>query len=266
MTLDMLARSEAPAGVAVGTLARREARRMVRHPAYLLMLSYFLVLGGAEAADVGLPSRTTVHEILTMIALMYFGVTTFFAANLVASSARRAHAESQLAAAPTTAQSRTLATCLGVLGPTAVAAAVATAIWIVQTAGETLPRAMAPAELATIPLCTLGAGLLGVATARWLPWPGAPLIVLIAVIAWVFAVAEKDTVWWTTPWTMSPNFYDTVGLHAGSQWWHAAYLLGLSLLAGLAALLRYPSHRRPLLVLAAVLWIGTLAACWAQLP
>jgi hypothetical protein len=44
------------------------------------------------------------------------------------------------------------------------------------------------------------------------------------------------------------------------------YLFGLSLLAGVAALLRYRPHRRLLLAFAAVAWIGTIAACWAQLP
>jgi len=41
---------------------------------------------------------------------------------------------------------------------------------------------------------------------------------------------------------------------------------GLSLLAGVAALLRHRPHRRLLLAFAAVAWIGTIAACWAQLP
>jgi hypothetical protein len=46
MTLDMV--GSAPAGAAVGTLARREARRTVRHPVYLVLLLYFVVLGWAE--------------------------------------------------------------------------------------------------------------------------------------------------------------------------------------------------------------------------
>jgi hypothetical protein len=53
---------------------------------------------------------------------------------------------------------------------------------------------------------------------------------------------------------------------AGSHAWHAVYLFGLSLLAGVAALLRHRPHRRLLLALAAVAWIGTIAACRAQLP
>lgn len=65
---------------------------------------------------------------------------------------------------------------------------------------------------------------------------------------------------------MSPGYYDDVPMAAGSQSWHAVYLLGLGLLAAVAALLRYPSYRRPLLALGVALWIGTFAACWAQLP
>ncbi len=53
---------------------------------------------------------------------------------------------------------------------------------------------------------------------------------------------------------------------SGSHAWHAVYLLGLSLLAAVAALLRYPSYRRPLLALGVVLWFGTVGAAWAQLP
>jgi hypothetical protein len=261
MTLTMT--THAPA---IGTLARREAWRMVRHPVYLFVLVYVLLVSGIEAVDLGLPSRDTMRSVLDSFGLMFFGIATFFAANLVASSARRARAESQLAAAPTSAQTRTLATCLGVLGPTAVAAGFATLIWLIEHVGTDLPLAQGPAALAVIPLCTLGGGLLGVAAAQWLPWPGAALIVVVAMIAWVVAAGNNVDLRWTSPWTMSPEFHDDFLLTAGSQVWHAVYLLGLGLLAGVAALLRYPSHRRPLLALGAALWIGTLAAYWAQLP
>ena len=116
-----------------------------------------------------------------------------------------------------------------------------------------------------IPLCTLGGGLLGVAAAGWLPWRGAPLIVLFGLIAWVVAVFDRGDLRWTAPWSMTPEFADEL-LLPGSHLWHAVYLLGLGLLAAVAALLRYPSYRRPLLALGGALWIGTLAACWAQLP
>lgn len=263
MTLDVATRT--PAGVAVGTLARREAWRIVRHPVYLLLLVYFGLIGGVELSP-GLPSRETAQDFLEIVGLLWLGPATFFAANLVASSARRGHAESQLAAAPTSAQTRTLAVCLAVLGPTAAAAGFAAVLWLVDHAGPTLDGALGPAELASLPMCTLGAGLLGVAVARWLPWRGVALLVILVLVAWVVAVGNRDGLRWTQPWTVSPKFFDNVGLGAGSAAWHAVYLLGLGLLAAVAALLRYPSHRRPLLALGAALWIGTLAACWAQLP
>jgi hypothetical protein len=262
MTLNLAIQT--PAGAAVGTLARREAWRMLRHPVYLVLLFYYVLLVGVGTGSVGIPSRETARELLTVLGLLWLGPATFFVANLIASSARRANAESQLAAAPTTAQARTLATCLGVLGPTAVAAGFATILWLVEHAGNTLDRAQGPAELAVIPLCTLGGGLLGVAVARWLPWRGVPLIVLFALIAWVVAVMDRGDLRWTAPWTMSPGYYGEDWLVAGSQVWHAIYLLGLALLAAVAALLRYPSYRRPLLTLGAALWVGTLGACWAQ--
>ena len=54
-----------------------------------------------------------------------------------------------------------------------------------------------------IPLCVLGGGLLGVAAARWLPWRGAPLIVFVAVFAWVVAVLDRGDLRWTAPWSMT---------------------------------------------------------------
>jgi hypothetical protein len=263
MTADLV--TSAPAGAAVGALARREVWRIVRHPVYLVLLVYFSLIGRVEASP-GLPSRETAQDFLGIVGLLWLGPATFFAANLVASSARRGHAESQLAAAPTSAQARTLATCLAVLGPTAAAAGFAGVLWLVEHAGTTLDGAQGVGELAALPVCTLGAGLLGVAVARWLPWRGAALLVILALVAWVVAVGNRDDLRWTGPWTVSPKFFDNVDLGAGSTGWHAVYLLGLGLLAAVAALLRYPSHRRPLLALGAGLWIGTLAACWAQLP
>jgi hypothetical protein len=47
--------------------------------------------------------------------------------------------------------------------------------------------------------------------------------------------------------------------------WHLAYLLGLSVLAGVAALLRTPGNRRGLLITAAIAVIATGLACWQQL-
>jgi hypothetical protein len=89
--------------------------------------------------------------------------------------------------------------------------------------------------------------------------------VLCALIAWVVAVLGHGDLQRTAPWTVSPRYFDGFMVDSGSHAWHAVYLLGLGLLAAVAAVLRYPSYRRPVLTLGAVLWVGTLVACWAQL-
>jgi hypothetical protein len=264
VTLDLLA--YAPAGGAVGPLARREAWRTVRHPVFLVFLAYFLVLGWVEAVNPGVSAREAVREVVRTLGLLWLGPATFFAANMVASSARRAHAESQLAATPTSEQARTFALCLAMLGPTAVAAGVAALLCLVEHAGGTVAGAQGPAELAVIPLCTLGGGLLGVATDRWLPWRGASVVVFAVIFAWVVAVLDRGRPRWTAPWSMTTAYSTQSPPVGGSHAWHAAYLLGLGLLAGVAAVLRHPAHRRLLLALAALLWAATIAACVAQLP
>jgi hypothetical protein len=264
MTLDVL--TSAPGGATVATLARREARRTARHPINLVLLAYFIVLGGVQAVDSGLSANEAVPDFVRLLGLLWLGPATFFTANLIASSARRAHVESQLAATPTTEQARTLATCLGVLGPTAAAAGVAVVVWLLEHSGGALTGGQSPAELAVIPLCVLGGGLLGVAAAGWLPWRGAPLIVFVAVFAWVVAVLDRGDLRWTAPWSMTTAYSNELWPGGGSHSWHAVYLLGLALLAGVAALLRHPSYRRPLLMLGAVLLVGTVVAGVAQLP
>jgi hypothetical protein len=251
---------------AVGTLAGREGRRIVGHPITLVLLGYFVVLGVLTAITSRLSAGPAIHLALLLIGLLWFGPATFFAANLVASSARRAHVESQLAAAPTDESQRTLAVLAGVLVPTAVAAGFAAVLALVEHSGIALDRVQGPGELAAVPLCALGGGLLGVAVARWLPWRGMPLVVMFALIAWAVAVMNRGALWWIAPWTMSPVYYGNDAMGAGSHGWHAVYLLGLCGLAAIAALLRYPAHRRLLLALGALAGIVTLTAALAQLP
>ena len=262
----MTRRSEVVTHPGVGTLAGREARRILGHPVNVVLLAYFIVLGGVQAAANGLAADLAVYHVLFLLGLFWFGPSTFFAANLVASSARRSHAESQLAATPLGASARTLAACLGVLAPAAVATGFAVVLWLAQHSIPRLERVQSVVELAAIPLCALGGGLLGVAVARWLPWRGMPLVVLFALIAWVVAVMDRGGLWWTAPWTMSPVYYGDDTMGAGSHVWHAVYLFGLGVLAAVAAMLRHREHRPTLLALGGAACVATLAAAWMQLP
>jgi hypothetical protein len=99
-----------------------------------------------------------------------------------------------------------------------------------------------------------------------MPWRGAPLIVMFALIAWVVAVMGRDSLQWTAPWTVSSAYFEDVNPATGSHGWHAVYLLGLGLLATVAALLRFASYRQLLLLSGSALLAATIAAGLAQLP
>jgi hypothetical protein len=251
----------------VASLALVEGRRILFHPVYLIIAGFFLLTAGVGTAQGGPWGRAEFREFLTTFGLLYYGLVTLFAANLVASSARRAEAESQLAPTPTDPGARTLATALGVLFPAMLGVAWAVGLWSVEHLGDpALDRVQSSAEVAVIPLCALGAGLLGVAVARWLPWPGAALVVVVTLIAWVVIGHSHAELGWTAPWSVSPSFEDEPLLRAGSQTWHAVYLFFLCLLAGTAALLRHRPRRRLLLLAGAVFATGAVAAGFAQLP
>lgn len=253
---------------AVFRLAGTEARRILLHPAALVVALVFLALLGFDRRPLeSLRNPSMVKEGLEYFFLLYYGLLMFFAVNLVASSARRSGAEGQLAAAPLSGQQRTLATCLAVLAPVAVASLAAAGIYALSHGGAvTLAKALTPAELMVIPLCALGSGLLAVAVARWLPWPATSLGVAVALVFWVAFVQEKAGWAWSAPWTASHTWVEHPTLLGGSQGWHAVYLLGSAILAGLAALLRHNDNRRRLLLAAGLVVIGTVVAGTLQLP
>jgi len=266
----------APSGAAISNrgaavrpvlrLAATEGRRILLHPVHLLF-------GAALVAIIGISTdpRTlfgdaaTIAEGLEYIFLLYYGLVVFFAANLVASSPCRSGAGSQLAATPVAGQRRTAALCLGALAPAAVAGLVAALILQLSRASA-IYQAPSAAEVAVLPLCALGAALLGIAVSQWLPWPVVPLGVMVVVVFWVGFVQGKASWAWSAPWTASHKFVDDPTLLGGSQGWHAVYLAGLATLAALAALLRREANRRRLLLVAGLIATGTVVAGTLQLP
>jgi hypothetical protein len=121
------------------------------------------------------------------------------------------------------------------------------------------------AELAVQPVRLLGAGLLGVLTARWFPGRVRPVLAACVVIAAMFAVdryaagGARRTLLVLFPFT---------DLSAG--WlraeWHLVYLLCLDVLAAVGALLATPGPRRTLLAAGAAAVTATVIAGWSQLP
>lgn len=268
-----------------GGLGRVEARRMLRHPAYLVGLAWLALLATNLTIDV-IHSRNELWNAvygITMIGIcMLYAPLTVISANRVAAAAFRRRVREPLDVAPVDARQRSIGAILGLLrGPVLVGVAAMVIMSVV--APLTAPKAGDPAngiygrgvlEHLQVPVLILGAGLLGIALARWVPLPGAlPLVVLILWegTAGLYAPADANGVvhapTWFAPWITwaAENAGLAVNHPLGQEMWHLGYLLGLSVLAGVAALLRTPGNRRGLWITAAVAVTVTGLAAWQQL-
>jgi hypothetical protein len=245
---------------AIALLARREARYVLTHPSILVGLLLAVVFVGSAASTSDASER---YLIVTGSSApgLYLPTLTFFAANLCASRPRRARAGELFDATPASAADRTLAQCLAALGPVLVAVGiVAVAFAAFAVTEPALPATPPLWALFSLPLAVLGAGTLGVMVARWLPFRGAALAVMVAlVLATAYLSAAHPM--------LSPvgDFLDytddeTYVLVPRPAGLHAAYLLGLDTMALIGALLAHAGRRRLLLGLGAV---ATGVTAWA---
>src|SRR5204862_1666386 len=144
-------------------LIGREARRLVRHPVLWLVPVVVAVTAATDSASDGRNADYWYGTIFTAVA--FFGpIIVLFAANLVASGARRSRAEEMLQVTPTADTRRTWAMSLGIALPLAAAGAVgAGAMALIAALNTVAPGDLKPAgELAQLPFVLAGAGLLGV--------------------------------------------------------------------------------------------------------
>ncbi|MEV6493887.1 hypothetical protein AB0M20_35485, partial [Actinoplanes sp. NPDC051633] len=195
-----------PAGRTTGGLGRVEAWRMLRHPAYWFGLAYLLWFSALRVMEV-VDGREHVWNIVygtTLVAVcLVYATLTVISANRVAAAAFRRRVREPLDVAPVDARQRIVGAIVGLLrGPVLVGVAGMVAMSVV--APFTLPDAGDPAsgiylrgvlEHLQVPVLVLGAGLLGIALARWAPVPGAlPLLVLALWfgVAGLYAPAGPD--------------------------------------------------------------------------
>jgi hypothetical protein len=269
----------------VDGLGRVEARRMLRHPAYWFGLAYVAWLATLGTNDVvhGRAETWNLVYWITMIGVcMVYAPLTVISANRVAAATFRRRVREPLDATPLHARQRTIGAILGLLrGPVLIG--VAAMVIMSAVAPLTAPKAGDPVngiygrgvlEHLQVPVLILGAGLLGIALARWVPMPGALPLVMLTLwfgVQGLYAPADAGGAvhapTWFAPWIMWAA--ENVGLapdHVlGQEMWHLAYLLGLSVLAGVAALLRTPGNRRGLWIIAAIAVLVTGLAGWQQL-
>jgi hypothetical protein len=253
-----------------GPLTWFEVRRVTAHPLIGLSVLGTALIGVYTYPEVG--SEPFWYFALTMQPTFLLGPAALLAANRAATRERRADTVDVLDGVPLTLRTRTCAVLIAAVGPALLCAALialgAVARQHLAAVGDRPPTV---AELALPPVTVLSAGLLGVMVARWLPYPAAVTIVLIALVGWVMVTTEEPP-WspWLGPYgqffVYEPGLRHVAEYYPGRPAWHAVYLLGLGVLAAVCALLATPGPRRALIV------TGTVAACaaglagWWQLP
>lgn len=251
-------------------LAARETILLVRHPLHLVAV----VLVGISVFTVPAQTddRSAYFEIGVDI-VTWYGILTYFATYLCATRAARAgDGPEWLEATPASRAARTTAMCLATLGPFLIACLLAAVLDPVVGARAARSADPGGLRLAGATVCVLGAGLLAVAVSRWLRFPGAAVVVLVAIVAasvWVDAHGQTllqpqiDWALWNSPTAHQPFS----GVIAGSPGWHPVYLSGWVMLAGCAALLADRRRGRvAILAIAAIAVAATVLAASAQLP
>jgi hypothetical protein len=139
--------------------------------------------------------------------------------------------------------------------------------YLALTPGETLLPVLWQ-HVAAQALALLGAGVLGVAVARLLPWPGLPLLVAVALVAanlwvadhWPYLGPYTEFVRWPS------NDADLPAREPGSAGWHLLYLVALVALAAAGALLPVARRRWAPFLAGAAAGTAVLLAGWLQLP
>jgi hypothetical protein len=248
-------------------LVGREARRLARHPVLWLVPVVVIVTSALDGASGG---RTAGYWYGTVFvgAAFFAPLFVLFAANLVASGARRGQAEEMCAVTPTTDTRRTLAMSLGVALPLAGAGAVAAGAMALIDSVENIPPqdVQTAGELAQLPFILAGAGLLGVLAARWLRFAGGVVVVfVVATLGGVVVFGRFDAgVWWM--WWSTERTLDGRAPVPGEPWLHAAYLAGLCACATVAAVYRDRTRWRRLALVGGPVLAATLALGWLQLP
>jgi len=248
-------------------LIGREVRRLARHPVFWAIP---FIVAAAAAGDSASAGRTAGYWYGTVLtAVTFFGpIFVLFAANLVASNARRSRVEELLSVTPTSDTRRTWALCLGVALPLAGAGAICVgAMALIDRLNDIPPDQLLTAgELAQLPFIPVGAGLLGVLGARWLAFPGGALITLVVATLAALNVFRRFAagIWWMW-WTTGTPLEGQVPV-PGDPWLHAAYLAGLCACASIAAVYRDRTQWTRLVLVGAPVLAVTLAIGWLQLP
>jgi len=242
-------------------MALIEARRMARHPVFLLGVVLGFVVLGLYFVLVGDETGVPVVLTLPLLGAFYIGLTSVIAAALLTRSTEVA--VEAVATAPGTEARRTLALAAAGLPPL-VAGLVYVLVLVVAAGGigvaphewwfSTLPDWQVWSIVLMCPVACLDGALLGVLAGRWLRFRGAPAVVVVALIVVTLLgqtpLLETGSSEWRlwVPWALfhtGDNADGTQTLIAGNPAAYLGYLLALGALAVLGAMWHDRTARTP---------------------
>jgi hypothetical protein len=254
----------------VPPLARADARRVFRHPAFIagVFLTPWMLMAATG-------QEYTWRRISPQIALALvpLGWLTIVAINLVALRPRRTGADELWAALPTPQPVRSCALLATAFVPVLAATVLAVAwVVVVGTRGSDVTGSPQWADIAVGLLIVAGSVTVGVAVARWLPH--ALFGVLAAIATAVIQARFLNVSTW--PWDRSggdplrfiafvvePSSVANAALEVRPAGWHLVYLAGLVIMMACVALARDGLQRSVGAVVGAgVLVVGV--AGWMQ--
>jgi hypothetical protein len=264
----------AAAAPTVGTLARKEIVRYVRHPLFWVGAALLAVFVAFDSTSPDSYSSTTLSGIAPAAILGLFGLVIM--ASLTRSSDRAAEAAG---AVSTGQRTRTLALASAVVVPFTLGL-----VWFVSAVVTYQQHPPVPQAIPFGPvddsfiyatmfaqgvMSCIGGPLLGLVIGRWFPKRGvAPVAVVLVVLVTIlmqglFAFTEHWRVVW--PWV---HFYGPNGIegdanrwvvHTGSPYWYIGYQGALCVIGVLVAMLRdEESDRRGLVRALAVAGVVAL--------
>ena len=237
-----------------------EARRMARHPVFVLGVALGFVVLGLYVVLVGDETGIPVVLALPLLGAFYIGLTSVIAAALLTRSTEVA--VETIATAPGTEARRTLALAAAGIPPLVAGLVFSVALVVlakvIGVAPQewwfgTLPDLQVWSIVLMCPVACFDGALLGVLVGRWLRFRGASAMVVVALIVVSLLgtpLLETGSSEWRlwVPWAIfhtGDNPDGTQTLIAGNPAAYLGYLLALGALAVLGAMWHDRTARTP---------------------
>jgi hypothetical protein len=240
----------------VRALAGREARRLLRHPSF--------IVGTALTALLLQPAGYTniLPEVdgAAVVAMAILGWATLIATNLAALRSRRDGTDELFDSLPAPAESRTAAHLVSGLAavPVGIVLFAGYLLYLKASGAIGSPNV---AEMLVGPALVAGGATLGVLVARWAPHPMAAPAAIVATIFVQGKLSESEA----SPFRWMAFSPEGVGLDDGIAFpgpvdWHVLFLLGTVAIAAGLAMARHGFSRRVTTFLVGAVMVSGVAA------